>query len=114
MHFNDIAVLKLLQPYEGGEKAQSDYLARLDELSNRDKHREFHFAAQSLMDYEFSVKESTKHTFPNLVYFKPKGEMLEEGEVIARFAPLVVGSHPKLDMNFSALLRCSLRERESA
>jgi hypothetical protein len=100
MHSGDIALLKLLQPHQRGEDADSHPLARLDQLSKWDKHREFHFAAQSLMDYEFSVKTTTRNVLPRPVYFKPKGEMLKDGEPIARFTPLVIGPNPKLNMNF--------------
>jgi len=99
MHTNDVALIKLVQPYQRGQEAESDWLARLNELSNRDKHREFHFAAQSLMEYELSVKETTRNAFPKPVYFKPKGEILEDDEVIMRLAPTTVGPEAKLDMN---------------
>jgi hypothetical protein len=46
---SDVALIKLLQPYQRGKEAKSDWLARLNDLSNRDKHREFHFAVQSLI-----------------------------------------------------------------
>lgn len=101
MHPHDVDILKLLQPYQRGEDAKSDSLARLNELSNRDKHREFHFAAQSLMEYDFSVKETTRNASPRPVYFKPKGEILKDGEVIARFIPSAVGPDPQLDMDLT-------------
>ncbi len=111
MHKGDVEFLKGLQPYNGPSNPGDHPLAQLNQLSNWDKHREFHFASQAFMGYIFSVKETTRNALVRPLYFKPKGTMLEDGEIIARFDPFAVGPNPKLHMDLKVIFEVAFGER---
>ncbi len=108
MHESDITILKRLQPYDGLDSPDDHPLARLSQLSNWDKHREFHFVAQSFMDYRFGA--TMKNTRFKLLYLKPRGAMLKDGEPIARYDAVSTGPNPKLDMNLKVFFDVAFGE----
>jgi hypothetical protein len=97
MHRGDIKFLKGLQPYDSPDPVDEHPLARLNQFSNWDKHREFHFPGQVFMDYRFGA--TMKDVRITLLYLKPRGEALEDGEVIASYGVVATGDDPKLNMN---------------
>lgn len=105
IHKADVEFLKRLQPYNGPDLPDEHPLARLNQFSNWDKHREFHFPGQNFMDYRF--RASMKDVRITLLYLKPRGEALEDGEVIASYGVVATGPNPKLNMNPKVFLDLS-------
>ncbi len=58
----DIAFLKELQPYQRTYDTASHPLDRLRELSNRDKHRELHFATSAFVGPLFYLNSGLRHS----------------------------------------------------
>lgn len=96
MHPDDVALLKELQPYKGTDDPSLYPLARLNQLSNWDKHREFHFAAQAYMGSKLTVKDAI-NIVGQKIYTIPIGQIFEDGTEIARVETFGIG--PKAEMN---------------
>jgi hypothetical protein len=109
MHKADVELLKRLQPYNGPDSPDDHPLARLNQLSNWDKHREFHFAGQAFMDYRIGVK-AMKDVRVKLLYLKSRGEGLKDGDIIARYGVVATGPNPKLDMNLKVFFDVAFGE----
>lgn len=81
-----VAIIKRMQPYKSTYDPALHPLARLNELSNWDKHRELHFVGQSVAVTGTRILEGVSPRAavrPHWVL--PKTEMLKDGMIVARF-----------------------------
>jgi len=99
MALSDVAIIKRMQPYKRSETPGDDPLARLVDLSNWDKHRELHFAAQLAGVKYWRIKGTAGNVVVNPLYLRPLSEMVKEGAIMARFEAYGTGNgDPKVDV----------------
>jgi hypothetical protein len=82
----DVGIIKRMQPYSSPFDPNLHPLARLNELSNWDKHRELHFAGQVGVVTGTRVLEGVSPSAAIKPYwFLPEPKVLKEGTIIARY-----------------------------
>jgi hypothetical protein len=100
----DVAFIKKLQPYNGPNTSDDHPLARLNVLSNWDKHRELHFATQGMVGSGWRVKATNAKV--NLLYFLPERKILEDGAILARFE--IVSQTPERKVHVNINVHCDI------
>jgi hypothetical protein len=86
-----VGIIKRMQPYHRGKDAHSHPLARLNKLSNWDKHRELHFAGQAAIGTDARIEGVSPNVFIKILWFLPKMEAVKDGEIVARYESRRIG-----------------------
>ena len=82
----DVGIIKRMQPYSSPFGPDLHPLARLNELSNWDKHRELHFVGQvGVVMGTRRLEGVSPGAAIKPYWFLPEPKVLEEGTIIARY-----------------------------
>lgn len=96
IHPDDLAKIEVTQPYRGRNLGNRHPLSMLNELSNRDKHREIHLSASVLMNSRFGF-EAVRDVELGDTKFGHQGPF-EHGTVVAVCPCRFTGPKPKVNM----------------
>jgi hypothetical protein len=108
----DEGIIKRLQPYKSPYDPILHPLARLNELSNWDKHRELHFVGQAVAVTGTRILEGVSpHVAIKPFWFLPDMKVLKEGTVIARYkARRVPEGEPQVNTNVKLAVEIAFGE----
>lgn len=97
----DVAIIKGMQPYKSRQVPHEHPLARLNQLSNWDKHRELHFVGQAGAVTGTRVLDSVSpHAAITPYWYLPDMEVLKDGAIIARYeAGSIPTGEPQVNTN---------------
>lgn len=102
---DDIALIKIVQPYKSDDDPGFHPLAILNNLSNWDKHRELTFATQSVAEVRSRIGPATRNATAKVVYTRPRGKVFEDEAIVARLVSIATGGpdphvHAHLDIAY--------------
>jgi hypothetical protein len=108
----EVAIIKRMQPYKSPFDPDLHPLARLNELSNWDKHRELHFVGQAGVVTGSRVLEGVSpHAAIKPYWVLPNVEVLKDGAIVARYkARNVPKGEPQVNTNLKLAFEIAFGE----
>lgn len=94
MHPDDVAIIQGCQPYKRGDKMNSFFV--LNSLSNRDKHREMHFAQNIMRHSKISFENVRDCRLEKLM--EPYRGTVENETIVQHYRVVRTGDNPYVDM----------------